>query len=314
MYSVGVTFGAFDGMHYGHIELLRKAKKKCKTLVVCVSTDDYIYANKGKDPIYLLDERISAIKAIKYVDAVDLQSLEQDKARLIKKHKADAVFVGNDWRQETFTGEGQDAEVVYLPRTAGISTTLITAENKRHQELALTVRDIECMFPQYKFYLQFGSLLGAVREGGMIKSDSDMDICYLSHYSEKKDIIKEAIDIYGVMRKQGIYVKHFEYPYTESTKTPVNPNGQAHVQTRGVAIDLFTSWIDKGNNYYTCQWGNFGNADNFFPLELIEYEKIKLLAPKNSDIILSRLYGNWQEPKKEKASLYIPRKHYLYEV
>jgi len=125
MYNVGITFGAFEIFHIGHLNLIKNAKKQCKKLIVCVSDDKYIFKKKHHKAVTLLEDRLEILKAIKYIDTIDVQKLSFGKKELIKKHKAEVIFVGNDWNPKTFSGEGLGIPVVYLPRTNGISSTKI---------------------------------------------------------------------------------------------------------------------------------------------------------------------------------------------
>jgi len=124
-YNIGITFGAFEIFHIGHLNIIKNAKKQCHKLIVCVSTDEYIYKKKKHKSVTLLEDRLSIIKSIKYVDIVDIQSLTFGKKEAIKKYKPEVIFVGNDWTPKTFTGANLGIPVVYLPRTQGISSTKI---------------------------------------------------------------------------------------------------------------------------------------------------------------------------------------------
>ena len=127
---VGLTFGVFDLLHIGHINLLQRAKDQCDTLIVCVSTDTYSQTHKGKNPIIPFWQRIKLISALRCVDVVDMQDDMFTKKDAIERFKPDVLFVGDDWTKETYTGEGLGVPVVYLPHTKGVSSTLI--RNKLH--------------------------------------------------------------------------------------------------------------------------------------------------------------------------------------
>jgi glycerol-3-phosphate cytidylyltransferase len=130
-YKVGITFGAFDPLHYGHIKLFERAKEQCEKLVVCVSSAGYIQKNKGHAERVSLPARLDAVTAVRFVDVVDIQREHGwGKAEAIEYYKADAIFVGDDWKPETFTGEGLGVPVVYLPHTKGISSTALTIESE----------------------------------------------------------------------------------------------------------------------------------------------------------------------------------------
>ena len=124
-YKIGITFGAYEIWHIGHLNLIKQAKARCKKLIVCVSNDEYIKVKKNHISVIPLKYRKELIEALKYVDAVDVQSLSCGKRELVEKYQPDVIFVGNDWTPDTFTGEGLGVPVVYLERTKGISSTLL---------------------------------------------------------------------------------------------------------------------------------------------------------------------------------------------
>lgn len=124
-YKLGITFGAFEHFHHGHVNLLKNAKKLCDRLIVCVSDDEYILKKKGHHPLLICKKRLIVVKAIRYVDGVDIQSLGFDKQAAVAKYHPDVVFVGDDWTPATFSGEGLGVSVIYLPYTKGVSSTWI---------------------------------------------------------------------------------------------------------------------------------------------------------------------------------------------
>lgn len=121
----GITFGAFDPLHIGHINLIKNALKQCDILIVCVSSNEYIRTVKKYEPKFSYEERIIALGMIKGVSKIEMQGVDypHSKKQLAKKNKADIIFVGSDWSKETFKGEGMGIPVVYLPRTIGVSGT-----------------------------------------------------------------------------------------------------------------------------------------------------------------------------------------------
>jgi glycerol-3-phosphate cytidylyltransferase len=123
--KTGITFGAYEYVHIGHIFLLQHAKKMCDKLIVCVSSDEYIEEKKGHTPEFSWHERVNALSSITEIDQIGVQSLSFTKQRAIEYFNADVIFVGDDWTPETFTGEGLGIPVIYLPRTSHISSTKI---------------------------------------------------------------------------------------------------------------------------------------------------------------------------------------------
>jgi len=122
-YRLGISFGVYELFHIGHLNLIKQAKNLCDKLIICVSDDNYILYHKKHSSVMPLSIRLEIISSIKYVDVVDIQSIEYGKKELIKKYNPDVIFVGNDWTPATFGGEGLGIPVIYLNRTDGISST-----------------------------------------------------------------------------------------------------------------------------------------------------------------------------------------------
>jgi glycerol-3-phosphate cytidylyltransferase len=130
-YKHGITFGAFDPLHYGHIRLFVNAKQHCDHLTVCVSDKKYIQKNKDREERIPLQDRITAVANIRAVDKVGVQSLEgATKKDHIKTGDYDVIFVGDDWTPDTFTGEGLGVPVEYLSHTVGISSTQLVTKKQ----------------------------------------------------------------------------------------------------------------------------------------------------------------------------------------
>ncbi|MEV7648829.1 adenylyltransferase/cytidyltransferase family protein [Arthrobacter sp. NPDC089319] len=140
-----LTYGTFDLFHVGHLNVLRRLSELGDRLIVGVSTDDF-NAVKGKKPIVPFEQRIEIVRAIRYVDlAVPEENWEQ-KRQDIEKYGVDIFGIGEDWRGK-FDDLMDKVEVVYLPRTSGISTTemkrVLSAFDERHvEELKRTLDSI----------------------------------------------------------------------------------------------------------------------------------------------------------------------------
>src|SRR5699024_6658535 len=118
-----ITYGTFDLLHTGHINILRRAKDLGDYLVVAISSDEFI-ANKGKKAYYTFEQRKASLEAERYVDEVIAEDNWEQKKEDVKKHDIDVFVMGDDWKGE-FDFLKHHCEVIYLPRTEGISTTQI---------------------------------------------------------------------------------------------------------------------------------------------------------------------------------------------
>ena len=130
-YNIGYTTGVFDMFHIGHLNILRNAKSMCDYLIVGVSTDELVQQYKGKTPIIRFEERLEIVKAIKYVDQA-VPQLTMDKMDAWRELKFDALFHGSDWKGSDMYNsivaefEKVGVDVVFLPHTSGVSSTMLT--------------------------------------------------------------------------------------------------------------------------------------------------------------------------------------------
>ena len=119
--TVGITYGTFDLFHIGHLRILERTRALCDRLVVGVSTDEF-NALKGKRTAVPFDDRAAIVAALRCVDQVIPEESWDQKRHDIASHSVDVMVMGDDWRG-TFDDLADLCEVVYLPRTPGISTT-----------------------------------------------------------------------------------------------------------------------------------------------------------------------------------------------
>lgn len=137
-YNRGYTAGVYDMFHIGHLNILRNAKTLCNELIVGVSTDEVVEKNKNKKTIIPFDERIKIIEAIKYVDKAVPQTTYsiEGKIESAKENKIDVMFVGDDWKGTEKWNKIEEelkkinVDVVYLPHTDGISSTMLREKIK----------------------------------------------------------------------------------------------------------------------------------------------------------------------------------------
>lgn len=119
-----LTYGTFDLLHVGHINILRRARELGDRLVVALSTDEFNRSAKGKTCVLTYEDRKLILEAIRYVDEVIPETHWEQKAVDVAKHNIDVFVIGDDWKGH-FDFLKEQCEVVYLPRTANISTTEI---------------------------------------------------------------------------------------------------------------------------------------------------------------------------------------------
>ena len=126
-----ITYGTFDLLHYGHVNLLQRAKALGDYLIVAISTDEFNWNMKGKKCYFTYEERKRLVEAIRYVDLVIPEESWEQKVTDVDEYKVDTFVIGDDWEGK-FDFLKEKCEVVYLPRTPEISTTQIKNDlNKR---------------------------------------------------------------------------------------------------------------------------------------------------------------------------------------
>lgn len=124
-----ITYGTFDLLHYGHINLLQRAKALGDYLIVALSTDEFNSDMKGKVTYFSYEERKRLLEAIRYVDLVIPEENWEQKVSDVQEFRVDTFVMGNDWEGK-FDFLKEYCEVVYLDRTPEISTTKIKTDLK----------------------------------------------------------------------------------------------------------------------------------------------------------------------------------------
>ena len=124
-----ITYGTFDLLHYGHINLLQRAKALGDYLIVALSTDEFNSKEKNKITYFSYEERKRLLEAIRYVDLVIPEQNWEQKISDVKEFKVDTFVMGDDWKGK-FDFLKDYCEVVYLERTPEISTTKIKKDLK----------------------------------------------------------------------------------------------------------------------------------------------------------------------------------------
>jgi len=122
-YKRAITYGTFDLFHIGHLNLLERISELADEVVVGVSSDDF-NASKGKRTVIPYSERARIVAALRIVNQVILENNWEQKIEDVRKYQCDLFVMGDDWLCQ-FDFLKAFCEVLYLPRTDGISTTII---------------------------------------------------------------------------------------------------------------------------------------------------------------------------------------------
>ena len=119
-----ITYGTFDLLHYGHINLLKRAKEQGDYLIVALSTDEFNWNSKQKKCYFTYEIRKRFLESLRYVDLVIPEENWEQKIEDVQLYHADVFVMGDDWEGK-FDYLKEYCEVIYLPRTPEISTTKI---------------------------------------------------------------------------------------------------------------------------------------------------------------------------------------------
>lgn len=121
--EVGITAGAFDLFHAGHVLMLKDASNQCDYLIVALQTDPTIDRKEKNKPIQTMYERFIQLDACKYVDEVIPYETEDDLYTLIMNNDIDVRIIGNEYRNEDFTAREVGIDVYYNARNHRWSTS-----------------------------------------------------------------------------------------------------------------------------------------------------------------------------------------------
>ena len=120
-----ITYGTYDLLHYGHINLLRRAKELGDYLIVALSTDEFNWNEKQKKCYFSYEQRKQLLEAVRYVDLVIPETCWEQKKTDVHEYHVDTFVIGDDWEGKFDFLKDEGCEVVYLPRTPEISSTQI---------------------------------------------------------------------------------------------------------------------------------------------------------------------------------------------
>ncbi len=138
-YKIGYTQGVYDMFHIGHLHIINSAAAMCDKLIVGVNSDSLVEQYKNKRTVIGQEDRAEIIRNLKAVDECVIADT-LDKVEQYKKYGFDAVFIGDDWKgndrwlQTEKDLEPYGVDVVYLPHTPNISSTMLRVEIPRRIE------------------------------------------------------------------------------------------------------------------------------------------------------------------------------------
>ena len=120
-----ITYGTFDLLHYGHINILKKAKELGDYLIIALSTDEFNLKEKNKKCYFNFEKRKQLVEAVRYVDLVIPETCWEQKRTDIHEYHVDIFVMGDDWKGKFDFLRDEGIEVYYFPRTPEISSTQI---------------------------------------------------------------------------------------------------------------------------------------------------------------------------------------------
>ena len=121
--KIGVTAGNFDVIHPGYIHMFDECKNYCDTLLLLLHDDPSIERPEKIKPILSLNERTMVLNSLKQIDQIITYKTESDLYEILMAKQIDVRFLGDDYRDRSFTGDDLDIPIHYLDRSHGWSTT-----------------------------------------------------------------------------------------------------------------------------------------------------------------------------------------------
>ena len=129
-----ITYGTFDLLHYGHINLLRRAKEQGDYLIVALSTDEFNWEQKQKKSYFSYEDRKRMLEAIRYVDLVIPEESWDQKITDVDKYHVDVFVMGDDrdpTEEEERIFESHDPDRINLgPRSLHANHCIVVVHNE----------------------------------------------------------------------------------------------------------------------------------------------------------------------------------------
>ncbi len=205
--KIVITYGTFDLLHQGHINLLKRAKALGDYLIVGVTNDSFDQ-NRGKlNVCNNVLERVEAVKATGYADKVIIEEYVGQKIDDIQKYNVDIFAIGSDWVGK-FDYLNEFCKVVYLPRTEGISSTMLRAETTK--EVAVGI--IGCGRVANRFPSE-ASIVTGIKITAAYDIDYDKTTKYVGVHQNIKacKTVDELFDMVDAVYIATPHLTHYEY-------------------------------------------------------------------------------------------------------
>jgi hypothetical protein len=158
----------------------------------------------------------------------------------------------------------------------------------------------------------FGTLIGVIRENDFVEGDHDVDMMWIATGKNRSEVCRHAMAMYHELKKRDLFYG------IGSAGGQCNVRMVSRIENKNgyggkgaTVVDLFVGWFENGN-LWSCQWGEIGPVDAS-PAEIM-LRKEKILIPDGSDMILTKLYGDWRVPKDDHPSKRLQRRSYLFDL
>ena len=201
-----ITYGTYDLLHQGHINLLRRAKELGDYLIVGVTSDSF---DRGRGKLNVRNnvlERVEAVKATGFADEVIIEDYLGQKIDDIQKYDVDIFAIGSDWEGH-FDYLNEYCKVVYLPRTEGISSTMLRAETQPNYRIGVvgSGRIANRFISEAK--VVNGALVVAVMNPQKEKAEAFAQKHKLASYSDYDSFLK-SVDLVYIASP---HLTHYDY-------------------------------------------------------------------------------------------------------
>lgn len=202
-----ITYGTYDLLHEGHINLLRRAKELGDYLIVGVTSDSF---DRGRGKLNVRNnvlERVEAVKATGYADEIIIEDYLGQKIDDIQRYDVDIFAIGSDWVGK-FDYLNEYCKVVYLPRTEGISSTMLREQSQEVYRIGIvgSGRIAKRFVPESKFVNSVSVI--AVYDPDKYKAKEFSNSFGIKAFSNKFEDFLDYVDAVYVASP---HLTHYEY-------------------------------------------------------------------------------------------------------